>query len=76
MFRNGCVIKKTAQLKQICCPPPLSNLKTHTRGEMAKNIQMLVKVKWNYEVKSVMIIYCNSFFLKCVCVGKRKGSIE
>ena len=27
MFRNGCVIKKNAQLRKICCPPPLSNLK-------------------------------------------------
>ena len=27
MFRNGCVIKKHAQLRKIRCPPPLSNLK-------------------------------------------------
>ena len=27
MFRNGCVIKKHGQLRKICCPPPLSDLK-------------------------------------------------
>ena len=29
MLKNGCVIKKHAQLRTICCPPPLSNLKVN-----------------------------------------------
>ena len=42
MFRNGCVIKRTAQLRQICCPPSLSNLKDRHQWWSA------VKVKWLY----------------------------
>ena len=45
MFRNGCVIKKHAQLSRICCLPPLSNLKgtSNCLAEFQKTLKLTLK---------------------------------